>query len=246
MADNSLQLTVVINVHREGRQLHPTIKSATRSLERARASGLTGELLLILDTPDPETKEYCLEFLPPNTRVQEISVRDLGLARNAGVQAAEGEYVAFLDGDDLFAPNWLECAHNFMQSDDRELVLHPSLVIYFENRQATWNLIDQEDPTFCRSVLLEHNLWPALSFAKRSTYLKVPFRSSALKDGFGYEDWLFNCDSIAAGMIHKVVPNTVHCIREKSWKRSLLRDTISSNCIISESKLFCLGWQKQN
>jgi glycosyltransferase involved in cell wall biosynthesis len=243
MAHPQFDISLVINAHSEGRLLHPTLKSALEAIACARDGSLSVQLLIVLDSPDSATREYCAKFLPSEARVVEVSVKDAGLARNAGVETAEGRFIAFLDGDDLLGRNWLLAAHRFITAEARELILHPSLIVYFEGRNAVWRLLDQDDPGFSKAILLEHNLWPALSFGRRSTYRAVPFRAADRQNGFGYEDWLFNCDTVARGIVHRVVPHTVHCVRQKTRKHSVLHETAAAQSVIADSDLFSLSWR---
>jgi len=52
-----------------------------------------------------------------------------------------------------------------------------------------------------------------------------------------YEDWLWNCDTVSAGYIHRIVHNTVHFIRYKS-KGSLNKIANLNNVIIGRSSFF--------
>lgn len=243
MAESQFDISLVLNAHAEGRFLHPTVKSALEAIACARDGSLSVELVVVLDSPDSATQEYCGKFLPAEARAIEVSVRDAGLARNIGVEIAEGRFITFLDGDDLLGRNWLLAAHRFISADERALILHPSLVVYFEGRNAVWRPVDQEDPEFSEAVLFEHNPWTANSFGRRSTYQEIPFRATDLENGFGYEDWLFNCDTIARGIMHKVVPNTLLCVRDKTRQPSVMKETIAARGIIADSDLFSLPWR---
>jgi len=238
-------VSLIINAHKEGRLLHPTMKSAMAAVSCAQANNLNIELIVVVDTPDPETRDFCKTRLPEQTRLIEVAHRDPGLARNAGVFAASGSYIAFLDGDDLIGENWLHRAYEQIVAEQKQVVLHPNYVIYFEGDNAVWKLIDQDSLTF-ETTLLEHNLWPSASMGRRDTFLDVPFRATDLKNGFGYEDWLFNCDSIARGIIHRTVADTVLCIRKKSNAASQNAQAIGNNCVIAESELFRIPDQHES
>jgi glycosyltransferase involved in cell wall biosynthesis len=68
------------------------------------------ELIVADDGSDLETKQY-LQALADDPRVTVIWLPHTGkpsMVRNAGVSKAAGEYIAFLDSDDLWAPRKLE------------------------------------------------------------------------------------------------------------------------------------------
>jgi glycosyltransferase involved in cell wall biosynthesis len=238
-----IDCSVIINAHTEGRLLHATVLSACAAAEEARLAGMNVEIIMVLDKPDQATSDYCTEYLMPSILTERVDLGDLGLARNHGATVANGEFIAFLDGDDLWGSNWLRKAQECMSDAKQELILHPATLIYFEGKELIWKLIDQESEAFSKDLLIEQNLWPAPSFAKKETYTRTKYRASQLHLGFGYEDWLWNCDTIAAGNIHKIVPDTIHCIRSKTWKPSLLEQTRSAASIIAPSALFALPFQ---
>jgi len=68
------------------------------------------ELIIPDDGSDLETRQY-LQALATDPRVTVVWLSHTGkpsVVRNAGVKKASGEYVAFLDSDDLWAPRKLE------------------------------------------------------------------------------------------------------------------------------------------
>jgi glycosyltransferase involved in cell wall biosynthesis len=68
------------------------------------------ELIIADDGSNPETLEY-LDTLTSDARVRVLRLRrrgNPGAARNAGIAAARAALLAFLDSDDLWAPNKLE------------------------------------------------------------------------------------------------------------------------------------------
>ena len=68
------------------------------------------ELILV----DDGTKDGCPAIMQAyakrDSRIRQIHKENGGLssARNAGLEIARGEYIAFVDSDDYVAPQWLE------------------------------------------------------------------------------------------------------------------------------------------
>ena len=87
----------------------------------------------MLDRGDQETRRYIDVFPIQRHRVIEIDVGDLGSARNFGATHATGKYIAYLDADDLFSPQWLMLAYQYAESVRIErLLLHSEFNAYFE------------------------------------------------------------------------------------------------------------------
>jgi glycosyltransferase involved in cell wall biosynthesis len=82
------------------------------------------EILIIDDGSPDRSVEICKQFTDP--RIQIISQKNQGVsaARNKGIQIAQGEFIAFLDADDLWFINKL-AAHV------RHLSINPNLGMSF-------------------------------------------------------------------------------------------------------------------
>jgi glycosyltransferase involved in cell wall biosynthesis len=66
------------------------------------------ELLVIDDGSSDKSIEICREFSDDRMTILSQKNRGLAGARNTGIRHAQGEYLAFLDGDDLWSPQKLE------------------------------------------------------------------------------------------------------------------------------------------
>lgn len=72
------------------------------------------EVILVDDGSPDRCPQMCDNFAVMDSRIRVIHKENGGLssARNAGIDSARGEYLAFLDSDDLWSPLFLERLHS--------------------------------------------------------------------------------------------------------------------------------------
>jgi glycosyltransferase involved in cell wall biosynthesis len=82
----------------------------TRAVKSALAQSLTNiEVVIVIDGPDPETTQALNAIADHRLRlIQNTRPRGSAEARNVGVRAAQGKWVAFLDDDDEWLKDKLE------------------------------------------------------------------------------------------------------------------------------------------
>lgn len=232
----TIDISAIINFHDEGRLAQTSLLSAARARAFAERQGLHIETIAVLDRPDDETLKY-LTGMEGLDQLLQVSHGDPALARNSGVHAARGEWIAFLDGDDMWGENWLAAAHAFAERDKRPIIMHPQVSLYFGEQSQLSIHVDMEDEDFDLLSLAMENYWTVLAFARRSTYAAIPFspRDPACKIGF--EDWSWNWETISHGFIHKSVPNTMHAVR--MWKKSsVVRQDVTTKSLPAPTMLF--------
>jgi glycosyltransferase involved in cell wall biosynthesis len=227
-----MDIGIVIPVHNEGLLAEASVACALHAAGAARIKGLQVSLTIVADRVDTATTALLEGWRARGANILDSAAGDLGLARNAAIDATPARFIALLDGDDLWGDGWLAAAHEAAHSDPRRVVWHPEGNLYFgQGGDPRWLLHpDMEHPDFDASQLWLRNLWNSLCFAPRELFLEVPYRPTRLADGFGYEDWNWHLNTIGRGILHKVVPGTVHLLRQKPV--SLVRLTAAAGALV--------------
>lgn len=79
------------------------------------------ELIIIDDCSQDSSLEVISQWYAKDKRIQVIALTKnsgAAVARNKGIEAAKGRFIAFLDSDDKWLPNKLEKQLKFMQDND--------------------------------------------------------------------------------------------------------------------------------
>lgn len=230
-------ITSIIIVSDEGSIARPTIESALEAAAYAGLRGLEVRTMVIADRPTSDTIA-ALEPYESRLRIVKIDVGDLGTGRNHGASIAGGDFVAFLDGDDLWTKRWLWEAYCVATANNNErVIVHPQYnVIFGGGEDHIYEHISTGDPSFDARYLIFSNYWLSPSFSRTTTYLSHPYSRNRIDLGFGYEDWKWNCDTIHAGYEHLIAPGTYHLIRRRH--RSLRQRSNMANCLMTPSPRF--------
>lgn len=111
--------SVVIPVYQAEKDLKRCVLSWLAQTEREL------ELILVDDGSTDGSAALCDELASIDQRVRVIHQSNAGVssARNAGIQAAEGEFLLFTDSDDYVAPDYLEKMARLQKETDSDLVL---------------------------------------------------------------------------------------------------------------------------
>ena len=80
------------------------------------------ELIIVDDGSPDESGSLCEAYAGKDGRIRVIHQENGGLssARNRGIQEAEGEWLAFLDSDDAYAPSYLEDLYACVKDNNTE------------------------------------------------------------------------------------------------------------------------------
>ncbi|WP_416055648.1 glycosyltransferase family 2 protein [Stenotrophomonas maltophilia] len=236
-------LSVVITFHREGILAHASLRSYMHARELAVRAGIATEMVLVLDSTDSETVNIIRAHpdLQGNEAILEVSLGDAALARNAGISHAHGTFVCTLDGDDLISRDYLVRHVEFARASNERVILHSEIVVSFgANNIFSWQ-VDQGVMPFSKDMLLSVNPWVSAVFARREVFAEIPYVACFPRQtGFGYEDWHWSCATVAAGLEHRVVPETAYFYRLKEFG-SVNSVSNSIGVVMPPSDLFGFG-----
>ncbi|MBY6189164.1 glycosyltransferase family 2 protein [Microbulbifer agarilyticus] len=232
-------ISAVTTFHREGYLAQITLNSIERCRDYCEQRGLKVELVFVLDRADALTNKLVREHscVKAGDVLIEASNGDLGLSRNLGISKAGGEFIAILDGDDLYSESWLFDSVEFIKARGNHIICHPEMVVNFGMYNSYCQQVDQESEEFDVDGLFATNFWTAWVVAHRDVFQQVEYaKSDHLTSGFGHEDWHWNCETIHRGYIHKLVPETCGFYRRKTV--SLLSEQLSKRVHIRKTSLF--------
>jgi glycosyltransferase involved in cell wall biosynthesis len=151
------------------------------------------EVVVVIDGPDPVTESMLHALNDPRVRVVALPAPVGGSdARNAGVQAARGEWIAFLDDDDEWLPRKIE--RQFLAMPPQaggDPILSCRFFARTEAGDRVWpERLPQASEPLCEYLLVRRGgndgfvATPTI-LARRSLLCRVPFRSGLKK----HQDW---------------------------------------------------------
>lgn len=155
------------------------------------------ELLITNDCSPDNLEDVVNQYLETEKRIKLLCAAKNGgpaLARNHSLSHAQGDFVAFLDSDDLWASDKLEKQVKFMLDNQYTFT-------YTDYRRIT---IDGEDYPFvneCPDIIDYRFLLTNTSIATLTVMLdKRNLPEIKMKDGWGYDDYVLWLDILRTGV----------------------------------------------
>ena len=125
-------ISVIIPVY----QAEPYLKQCIESVTEQTYSNL--EIILVDDGSPDRCPQICDDFAARDVRVKVIHKMNGGLsnARNAGLDIASGDWIAFIDSDDYMRPTMLQSLHDVATAQGADMAVCNAL--FFNNSGETW------------------------------------------------------------------------------------------------------------
>jgi glycosyltransferase involved in cell wall biosynthesis len=151
------------------------------------------EVIVINDgSPDTEALERELQRYSPKLLYITQENRGAAAARNAGLRAARGELVAFLDADDAYLPTFLEKHIELMERTNADLVYSDALLFgdspsagnTFMKLQGASGSVSTE-----RLLSVKVSIQTSTVLARKAPIMRVGLFDESLRRGQDFELW---------------------------------------------------------
>lgn len=215
-SNGNKNLSVVVPFYNMGRFLDETISSIKNSL---------CEVHEIIIVNDGSTEEESIQKLNTYRSAAGVVVIDtvnsgVGAARNIGIKAASGEYVAVLDADDIVEPDYYATATKILSTYENVHFVG-CWTQYFDGSNKIWPTFSPEPP-----LILYHNLInsSALIFKKESIIAAGLYDTKMVFTGL--EDYASVIGMLALGYGGVAIPEPLfkYRVRENSMIRDITKD----------------------
>lgn len=111
-------ISIIVPVYNAEKYLRESLDSAIAQ------SFKNWELIIINDGSADTSEEICNEYCAKDPRIKYVYQKNSGVsvARNTGIDVAEGEWIAFLDADDLLHADYLSVLYDGTKGNDCSII----------------------------------------------------------------------------------------------------------------------------
>lgn len=187
-----MNISVVCPTYNSALFIEATVKSIFRQTR------LPDEVLFIDDGSTDDTLEFLLKFkknnnLPTKILIKQNSHKGPGSARNAGIKLASGDWIAFIDSDDIWLENKLLEVEKVIKSDTKiNFICHNEIMIKKNGKQKSMDYAKKYNksiPLF--DQLYFSNIFSTSAIAcKKKLLVEHGFFDESLLSAQDYDLWI--------------------------------------------------------
>jgi len=173
-------VSIIVPAYNQCRYLGDAIRSA---LAQTHADH---EVMVVDDGSTDDTAVVCRSFTDSRVRYVWQENRGLSAARNTGIREARGDFLSFLDSDDLFLPEKLELLLGAFERDPGLGLVAGQAVLIDRHGQRIGEVFDRPLPDEPTDLLLGNPLHVGSVLLRRGWQERVGLFDESLRS---YEDW---------------------------------------------------------
>lgn len=230
--NKSIDVSVIVPVYNVEKYIEKTIQSILRQ------SFQSIELILVNDgTQDMSIQKATKILRDTKIQYQIINQTNQGLpvARNVGIKSANGQYICFIDGDDIIAPDHVENLYTVLKKNKLNFAFSEFELVGMNNREG--KTTEKE----CVSEILEKEILRK-KFLNRK--IKIHCCAIMLKKSFMEKNNLMFDSRLRFGEDVEFLWRLLDCISEagyiknKTYKYLVRENSLMTNQNVDRIKVF--------
>lgn len=201
----SILISVVVPVFNRQNHLNQVVETV---FAQKLTQNVNIELILVDDGSQDDSAKTILALAKQDSRVIPVILPNNqggGAARNAGIDQARGEWIAFLDSDDLWMPEKLEKQLSMLPGADESVLCFTNLVVDFDDGETPlpWNTIPFAANASPKQYLLEqHQVIQTSTILMASKAAKAVRFNPALRRHQDI-DFVLRCESAGVRFVYQ-------------------------------------------
>ncbi|HET6979224.1 MAG TPA: glycosyltransferase [Pyrinomonadaceae bacterium] len=151
--------------------------------------------VVVVNDGSPDTPELEEVLKPYAGKIEYIVQENRGLsgARNSGIRAAHGEFVALLDADDIWEPNYLERQFQELERHPEFDIVYANAIIFGDSIDAGKKFMDlcpSDGPVTFESLVTQQCNVMVSVLARRETLIAAGLFDEQLRSVEDFDLWL--------------------------------------------------------
>lgn len=185
MAESNTLISIIVPAYQAEKYLRQCVESVLAQTYS------NWQLILVDDGSTDGTAEICNRYAASDSRITTLHKKNSGLSdtRNYALDYADGQYLAFLDADDMIAPGFLERTIEIALQCNADVV---TTDFTFDQNGLYNGKADRTVKIYSGRDFTKHILYQKFTTCTNTAWAKLYrreiFRRARFKYGIGYED----------------------------------------------------------
>jgi glycosyltransferase involved in cell wall biosynthesis len=167
----------------------------TECLESVFAQTYRDYEVIVVNDGSPDTPALEQALAPFRDRIVYLTQKNQGLAgaRNTAIAAARGRYVALLDSDDAWLPEYLQVQVAALDADPSVDAIYPNAIIFGDHPLAGRTYMDvcpSDGPVTFESLLTQRSYVMVSLMARRDALVRAGLFDASLRSSEDFDLWV--------------------------------------------------------